>query len=167
MSEPIQIKNPFYQLEGYNCFGCSPDNKLGLRMNFRVEGDAVVCDWEPQDHLQGWVGVLHGGIQATLMDEIASWFVFVKLQTAGVTSKMEVKLIKPVKMDMAPFRLRATLQEMKRNIAMIQVELFMNDGTLGAEAIMHYFTYPQNIASSKLFYPGIEHFITPAETDLA
>jgi len=26
------------------------------------------------------------------MDEIASWYVFVKLQTAGVTSKMEVKL---------------------------------------------------------------------------
>ena len=159
MSEPIPIKNPFNKLEGYNCFGCSPENKLGLRMNFRVEGDKVVCDWEPEDHLQGWVGVLHGGIQATLMDEIASWYVFVKLRTAGVTSKMEVNLIKPVKMDMAPFRLRATLKEMKRNIALIHVELFMRDGTLGAEAIMHYFTYPQHIASSRLYYPGIEHFI--------
>jgi acyl-coenzyme A thioesterase PaaI-like protein len=165
MPEPVYIKNPFYKLEGYNCFGCSPENKLGLRMNFKVEGEAVVCDWEPEDHLQGWVGVLHGGIQATLMDEIASWFVFVKLQTAGVTSKMEVKLIKPVKMEMAPFRLRATLKEMKRNIAMIQVELFMSDGTLGAESIMHYFTYPQNIASSKLFYPGIEHFLPETGTE--
>jgi hypothetical protein len=78
---------------------------------------------------------------------------------------MEVKLLKPVKMELAPFRLRATLQEMKRNIAMIEVQLYMSDGSLGAEAIMHYFTYPQNIASSKLFYPGIEQFITPAEPD--
>jgi acyl-coenzyme A thioesterase PaaI-like protein len=75
---------------------------------------------------------------------------------------MEVKLLKPVKMDKAPFRLRARLHEMKRNIAVIQVELYMNDGTLGAEALMHYYTYPQDIAKEKLFYPGIEDFI-PAE----
>jgi acyl-coenzyme A thioesterase PaaI-like protein len=166
MSTPIHINNPFHKLEGYNCFGCSPDNKLGLRMHFRIEDDEVICDWEPENHLQGWVGVLHGGIQATLMDEIASWFVFVKLKTAGVTSKMEVKLIKPVKMDKAPFRLRATLKEMQKNIALIHVELFMSDGILGAEAIMHYFTYPEKIASQRLYYPGIEHFIPAGETEL-
>lgn len=159
MTKPVIIRNPFHKLEGYNCFGCSPDNKLGLRMEFRIEGDEVLCDWQPENHLQGWVGVLHGGIQATLMDEIASWYVFVKLQTAGVTSRMEVNLLKPVKMDKAPFRLRAVLLEMKRNIAVIQVQLFMSDGVLGAESVMHYFTYPQNIAHEKLFYPGIEHFI--------
>ena len=96
------------------------------------------------------------------MDEIASWYVFVKLKTAGVTSKMEVKLIRPVMMENAPFRLRAVLKEMQRNIAVIQVGLYMKDGTLGAESLMHYFTYPQDIAHEKLFYPGIEHFI-PAE----
>jgi len=162
MSNPIHIKNPFHKLEGYNCFGCSPENELGLRMHFRIEGDEVLCDWEPEQHLQGWVGVLHGGIQATLMDEIASWYVFVKLQTAGVTSKMEVKLLKPVKMDKAPFRLCARLEEMKRNIAIIHVGLYMSDGTLGAESLMHYYTYPKEIAHEKLFYPGIEHFI-PSE----
>ncbi len=167
MLHPINIKNPFHKLEGYNCFGCSPDNKLGLRMNFRVEGDEVICDWEPEAHLQGWVGVLHGGIQATLMDEIASWYVFVKLKTAGVTSKMEVKLIKPVKMDKAPFRLVARLQEMNRNVAIIQVQLYMNDGILGAESLMHYYTYPQEMAKKKLYYPGIEEFLPSGEIDMA
>ncbi len=159
MAVSRNIKNPFFQLEGYNCFGCSPENKLGLRMQFRLEGEEVLCDWQPEDHLQGWVGILHGGIQATLMDEIASWLVFVVLRTAGVTSKMEVKLLKPIRFDKAPFRLRARLQEMNRNIAIIKVELFMNDGTLGAESLMHYFTYPQHIAKERLFYPGIEHFL--------
>lgn len=164
MSAPINIKNPFYKLEGYNCFGCAPENNLGLRMNFRMEGDEVLCDWEPESHFQGWVGILHGGIQATLMDEIASWLVFVQLKTAGVTSRMEVKLIKPVKMEKAPFRLRARLLEMRRNIAVIQVGLYMNDGTLGAESLMHYYTFPQEIAHEKLFYPGIEHFISDDHT---
>ena len=133
-------------------------------MHFRMEGDEVLCDWSPEDHLQGWVGVLHGGIQATLMDEIASWLVFVKLRTAGVTSKMEVNLLKPVMMDKAPFQIRAILSEMRRNIAIIKVELLMNDGTLGASSTMHYFTYPPQIAHQRLYYPGIEHFI-PVEGD--
>lgn len=163
MSDSIVIKNPFHKLEGYNCFGCSPDNKLGLRMNFRLVGDEVLCDWEPEHHLQGWVGILHGGIQATLMDEIASWYVFVKLQTAGVTSKMEVKLLKPARIEQAPFRLRASLIEMKRNIALIHVELLLSDGTLAADAVMHYFTYPKEIAHEKLYYPGIEYFIPVQE----
>ncbi len=167
MPDSILIKNPFHKLEGYNCFGCSPDNEFGLRMNFRIEGDEVLCDWQPENHLEGWVGVLHGGIQATLMDEIASWYVFVKLQTAGVTSKMEVKLLKPVKMDKAPFRLRARLQEMQRNIAIIHVELFMNDGTLGAQSLMHYYTYPQEVAKKRLYYPGIEEFLPSGEIDMA
>jgi len=136
-------------------------------MNFRIEGDEVLCDWVPEAHFQGWVGVLHGGIQATLMDEIASWLVFVQLKTAGVTSRMEVKLIRPVKMDKAPFRLRASLLEMRRNIAVIQVHLYMNDGTLGAESLMHYFTFPPEIAHEKLYYPGIEHFITDDSTENA
>ncbi|HNW53786.1 MAG TPA: PaaI family thioesterase [Bacteroidales bacterium] len=164
MIKPVKINNPFHKLEGYNCFGCSPANEFGLRMNFRLEGEEVVCDWEPEAHLQGWVGVLHGGIQATLMDEIASWYVFVKLQTAGVTSKMEVKLLKPVLMDKAPFRLIARLHEMRRNVAVMQVQLFMNDGTLGAESLMHYYTYPQQVASEKLFYPGIEEFLPADKT---
>ncbi len=167
MSIPINIKNPFHKLDGYNCFGCSPNNKLGLRMNFRMEGDEVLCDWEPQEHLQGWVGILHGGIQTTLMDEIASWYVFVKLKTAGVTSKMEVKLLRPVIMEKAPLRLRARLLEMKRNIAIIKVELFMSDGVLGAESLMYYFTYPPEIAHEKLYYPGIEHFIPGGEAEQA
>ncbi|MEI6060124.1 MAG: PaaI family thioesterase [Bacteroidota bacterium] len=162
MPVPIPIKNPFHRLEGYNCFGCSPENELGLRMQFRIEGDEVVCDWQPEGHQQGWVGVLHGGIQATLMDEIASWYVFTKLKTAGVTSKMEVSLLRPVKMSKAPFTLRASLKEMVRNVAIIKVALYMSDGTLGAESLMHYFTYPENIAREKLNYPGIEHFIPVA-----
>jgi hypothetical protein len=78
---------------------------------------------------------------------------------------MEVKLIKPVLMEKAPFRLKANLLEMRKNIAVIKVGLFMNDGTLGAESLMHYFTYPQNIASKKLYYPGIEYFIPNSELE--
>lgn len=154
-----KINNPFRGQKGYKCFGCSPDNPIGLHMNFRLEGDEVICDWTPGELYQGWMNVLHGGIQATLMDEIASWWVMVKLQTAGVTSKMEVRLLKTAHMDQAPFRLVARLQEMNKNIALVKVELFDRNQQLCADSIMHYFTWPEHIARERMHYPGIEGFI--------
>ncbi len=155
----VSIKNPFSGKKGYNCFGCSPDNPIGLRLNFHLEGDAVVSEWSPDDNYQGWMNVLHGGIQATLMDEIAGWLVLAKLGTAGVTSKMEVRLLKTAHMNRAPFRLKAELREMQANIAIVKVELFDSNALLCADSLMHYYTYPEKIAREKMHYPGIEHFV--------
>ena len=155
----IQIKNPFTRLKDYNCFGCSPDNPIGLKLAFQLEGDVVTSTWTPGTDYQGWMNILHGGIQATLMDEIASWLVMVKIKTAGVTCKMDVRLLKTAYMDRAPYRLKAELEAMQRNIAIVKVELFDNEDQLCAESRMHYFTWPQHIAHQKLYYPGIEHFI--------
>lgn len=34
-----KVLNPFKDLDGYNCFGCSPGNQIGLQMNFYEEAD--------------------------------------------------------------------------------------------------------------------------------
>ena len=48
-----KINNPWAGIEGYNCFGCSPDNPLGLRMSFAEDGDYIVSVWEPSGTFQG------------------------------------------------------------------------------------------------------------------
>ena len=153
-----KIHNPYRYVEGYNCFGCSPNNDNGLRMQFFEEGDAIICDWVPRGFLQGYFNVLHGGIQATLMDEIAAWLVQVKLKTAGVTSRMDVRLRRPVPVNEGALRLVARLQEKRRNLADIRVELFNPDGTLGAEGTITYYTFSEEVAREKLSYPGYEKF---------
>lgn len=52
------------------CYGCGQGNRNGLRMTFehRPEGQAE-CTYTAADHLAGAPGVIHGGIQATLLDE--------------------------------------------------------------------------------------------------
>jgi uncharacterized protein (TIGR00369 family) len=119
-----KIKNPWLQKEGYHCFGCCPDNPAGVHMEFFEDGDEVVCFWLPQAHFQGWVDTLHGGIQSTLIDEIASWVVFRKLQTTGVTNKLEVKFMKPIMTTENQITLRARLVEMKRQVAFIEVKVY-------------------------------------------
>ena len=151
-----KISNPFRHYEGYNCFGCSPNNPIGLHMEFIEEGDELISTWDPAPNFQGWYNVLHGGIQSTLMDEIASWVVFVKLKTSGVTSQLEIKYKKAVPSNMGPIKLRARLEEMKRNIAIVDVKLYGPDNELCTVATVKYFTFPQEMAKEKLWYPEPE-----------
>ena len=153
-----KIRNPFVEKEGYNCFGCSPGNKLGLNLTFSEDGEFIISKWLPKPHFQGWQNVLHGGIQATLLDEIASWLVFIKLNTSGVTSRMDVKLKKPVYTDKGELILKAKLKEMNRNIAVIETWLYNPEMELCTYAIMHYYTFKEEIAREKLWYPGSEAF---------
>lgn len=54
-------------------------------MEFYEDGDDIVSIWEPHENFQSWIGTLHGGIQATLMDELGGWVITRKLQTTGMT----------------------------------------------------------------------------------
>lgn len=137
-----KIKNPWISKPGYDCFGCCPDNPRGVSMEFYEDGDDVVCFWRPQAHYQGWINTLHGGIQATLIDECASWVVFRKLQTTGVTSKLEVKYRKPVMTTEQQITIRARLGEMRRNVAVIHVTIENSHGELCSEGDATYFTFP-------------------------
>ena len=41
-----KIINPWKGLEGYNCFGCAPNNEAGIKMEFYEDGDEVVSIWK-------------------------------------------------------------------------------------------------------------------------
>jgi len=153
-----KLHNPYQDIEDYNCFGCSPKNKYGLQMEFYEEGEFIICNWEPKGFLQGYFNVLHGGIQATLMDEIAAWLVQVKLKTGGVTSGMNIHLHKPVPINEGKITIKAKLSGMRRNLADIDVDLICPNGELGASAEMVYYTFPEKVAKQKLSYPGFEKF---------
>lgn len=153
-----KIANPYINIPGYNCFGCSPGNETGLKMEFFEDGDYICSDWMPESQFQGYKGVLHGGIQQTLMDEVASWVVTLKIKTAGMTSRMETRFLRPVLISAGPLHLKARKIGMKRNFAEIEVSLFDNTKTLCASSVVTYFTVNEKQAREKFFYPGSESF---------
>jgi len=152
------IVNPYIGIDGYRCFGCSPDNPNGLRMSFFEDGDDIVSLWQPEPHYQGYSNVLHGGIQATLLDEIASWVVFVKLGTSGVTSKLSVKYIRSVFIGDTPITLRSRLLSLKERRAFMRSELYDSSGRLSSSADAEYSVFPEALARRKFHYPGQEAF---------
>ncbi|MEE4256113.1 MAG: PaaI family thioesterase [Bacteroidales bacterium] len=158
ISKKRTIINPFTSIPQYNCFGCAPSNEFGLQMEFYDEGEETVCEWQPKQHFQGYGNILHGGIISTMMDEIASWYVFTKLKTAGVTYKLEVNFRSPVYTDKGCITLRAKLKNTSKRKADIDVKLYDNGGELCSEGIVGYFVFPEKWAKEKLYYPDFDSF---------
>ncbi len=162
-NKPRKIRNPLTSLSGYNCFGCNPDNPSGLQMKFVEQGGEILSVWKPKNDFQGYFEILHGGIQAALMDEIASWVVYVKLRTAGFTSRVEVRYHKTVYVNKGEITLRARSLRMRRNLADIEVKLFDHEEKLCASGLFTYFTFPIEKARETMNYPAHDHFYEDEE----
>lgn len=160
-----KIRNPFLDMEGYNCFGCCPGNETGLRMRFYEDGEDIVSLWRPASRFQGYGNVLHGGIQAALLDEIASWVVFIKLSTSGVTSNLSIDFIKTVFTTGGEIALRARLLSREGRTARIQTELSDSGNQVCSRAVVTYAVFPEALARKKLSYPGREAFFRDDDSD--
>ena len=154
-----KLKNPYANFPGHNCFGCNPNNPSGLRMEFSKEGDEIVCKWKPDQHFMGFHDMLHGGIQATMMDEIASWVVLVNLDTAGVTYQLNTRFRKPVYISKGTITVRAKLVRQQKRIAEIEARIFDGNDVLCSEGQVNYFIMPHDKAVEELNYPGKEAFL--------
>ena len=65
--------DPYTFGETQTCFGCGPHNPHGLRLKFEREGDCVRTRFTLGAGYDGPPGILHGGLQAMIADEIAGW----------------------------------------------------------------------------------------------
>ena len=157
-----RIINPWAGEPTYHCYGCDPNSEQGLRMEFFEDGDYIVSHWHPRPEFQGWRDTLHGGIQATLADEIASWVVFRKFQTGGVTSRMEVKYHKPVRTTDDHITLRAKVVKQMRNVITIDVEIYNAADELSTTATCIYFLFSQQRANEEF---GFAPFLTEDEIE--
>ena len=151
-----KIINPWTGLKGYYCFGCSPENPMGVKMEFYEDGDEIVSFWKPKPEYQGWLDTLHGGIQAVLLDEICAWVIVRKLQTTGVTSKMETRYRKSISTNDTLLEIRASIQEQKRNIILVKATIYNSAKEICTEAVCTYFTFSKEKSQQEMFFTSCE-----------
>ncbi len=155
-----KIVNPYIGDEGYNCIGCCPDNPFGLHLEFYEDGDEVCASWHPSANYQGWVETLHGGIVSMLLDEVAGWVVFHKLQSPGYTVRLNVKFLKPVKTTEEVVHVRCRLVEQHRRFATIHCELRNAAGELCDEAEAVYCVMSADHAEAMHYKPSHTEEVT-------
>lgn len=78
------------------CFGCVKRNLEGLKLEFWYLDGKVFTTYKIPPKYSGFQGLGHGGIIATLLDEISAWTVYVNTNTLGVTQNFALNYIKPV-----------------------------------------------------------------------
>ncbi len=147
-----KIKNVFAK-EDYHCFACSPHNPIGLQLEFYETEEGVEAIWEPKKYYEGYPGVIHGGIQSVLLDEITAWTTYIKAKTSGVTSRLNMKYKKPVNSMQSKITVKGKIDKIQRNFVYLTGLLFDENDELCAEAEVIYFTFPREKAIEMSWYP--------------
>ena len=115
------------------CFVCGPDNPIGLKVLFTTDKDTNTSHAQLQlsEHYQGWQGVVHGGILASLLDEACIYACRAKADQC-VTAELQIRYRKPVPVG-AEVTLVGKLLDSSRKIWQASAQLKI-DGALYAEA---------------------------------
>ncbi len=155
-----KVSNPFEEMyEGYHCFGCCKRNEKGLKLDFFRYKEYAFGRWEPDLDLQGYHNIMHGGIQATMLDEISAWWVYIIVGTAGFTARLSIRYHKHAPVNRGALFLRAGAMEKRRNLYNIKAELFGGNGDRYASGDVEFFTYPADVAERDMQYPGHSRFL--------
>ena len=94
-----------------HCFGCGPENPIGLGLtDFVNEGATVTAAFTPRPAYHGFNEVLHGGIVATALDEIMAWTAILSREVMVMTGTLELRYRKPAPVDTC-YRLEGWVEE--------------------------------------------------------
>jgi len=96
VSETIRLApNPTNQ-----CFGCGGANDAGMKLTFEQDNEKhrIVGRFVLGERYQGGGGMAHGGIIATLLDEVMGKVCRFR-EVRAVTAELNVEYLKPVNVD--------------------------------------------------------------------
>lgn len=125
------------QASSRNCFVCGVENEAGLHMHFfetESEPPEVVAEYTVPARYEGYAGMTHGGIVATMLDEVTSRTIlrgdpprFV------VTARLSIRYRKPVPVE-TPLRLVGRVVKDQGRVITVAGEVRGPEGVLLAEA---------------------------------
>jgi len=80
-----------------NCFACGSNNGMGLGLKFHHEGDGSVWgDFFADPKFEGYLGIIHGGIVATLLDSAMTHCLLMK-DIPALTGRLSIKYSTPIR----------------------------------------------------------------------
>ncbi len=117
---------------GY-CFGCSTTNPHGLHLRFWYSKQGCFTKCTIPNYLCGIDGIVHGGILALLLDEVAEWTIIVYLGRFGMTRNISIRYLKPVRTNTEITVESRIISQDDKNAVQLST-IHTADGTLVAES---------------------------------
>lgn len=83
--------------DGGMCFCCGSKNPIGLKLEFEMLPDGRMRTyWTPRIEHQGFKDIVHGGLVATLLDEVMIRLLYA-LGIRAVTAELNTRLLLPLR----------------------------------------------------------------------
>lgn len=76
------------------CFACGPDNPIGLKIDFHVDGDECTAEFTPTANHVGFENTVHGGIIYTALDDVTANILYQQGRKAH-TARCEIRYRHP------------------------------------------------------------------------
>ena len=81
----------------HSCFVCGESNPAGLKLRFETDGRIVTTRFTPKPEHVGFKRVIHGGILATLLDEMMVWACAVQTKRFAFCAELTVRFQQPAR----------------------------------------------------------------------
>ena len=129
----LDAKKAVAELDGSRCFACGPEHPRGLRLHFvTTEDGAMSAEWTPTSDLEGYGGIVHGGIVSTVLDE-AMAKVVAAAGLQALTAELRVRFRQQTPSG-APLRIRGWIASRKRRMIQTEAASLAADGSELAHA---------------------------------
>lgn len=119
------------------CFCCGLENDAGLHLQVFTDRRIVETRFSFRPEFCGFRNTIHGGITATVLDEIMAWACGVGAKTFAYCAELNVRYLQPVA-PATEIVARGELVENRRRLLLCKAELRDSAGTLLAEATGKY-----------------------------
>ena len=127
--QKIEIPNSWE----FNCFGCSPTNVHGLQLRFYLSNKGCFAEYAVPDYFCGFNQFVHGGIIASMLDEVAAWSIISYLFRVGITREITTKFLNPVLANTL-IRVEGEIISSDKKSAVVQSRIISKEGLLLAKA---------------------------------
>jgi uncharacterized protein (TIGR00369 family) len=117
--------------DGY-CFVCGPNNPIGLKLDFSLDGEVMTTEFIPRKEHQGYKNIVHGGIISTLLDEIMVKLA-IELGMPAVTAQMDIRLRKSARVG-EKLIFSAEILEDTSKLLLTHAKAVTDNGEIVAEA---------------------------------
>lgn len=127
------------QIPDNHCYGCGPNNALGMRIKSHWDGEESVCTYEPRpEQCAGPTQYVYGGTIASLIDcHCVGTAIADQYEKEGrnigegeviwcVTGRLTVNYLAPTPID-RPIKLRATISESTNRKTTLKCTVYSDD----------------------------------------
>ena len=156
MLESLDLSSLHPQPNSDMCFICGRKNPAGLYMKFFDNGEnEVYSEYTVPDHYQGYPGIVHGGIVASMLDEaVARVSMIGDHHHLMMSVKLEVKYRHPTPTE-TPLRIVGRIVKLRGRLGKAVGGVYLPDGTLTAESEMTLADIPQEVLSAGLNFEAL------------